>query len=96
MILWKILNYLYISRLGKEAPGTSLEKVKYAKKLYESAFHPDSGDLQNVFGRMSFQVPGGMAITGAMLQFYKTVPAVVFWQFVNQVMSLSLSFLKLF
>lgn len=43
----------------------------YAKKLYESAFHPDSGDLQNVFGRMSFQVPGGMAITGAMLQFYK-------------------------
>lgn len=42
------------------------------------------GDLQNVFGRMSFQVPGGMAITGAMLQFYKTVPAVVFWQFVNQ------------
>lgn len=33
---------------------------------------------------MSFQVPGGMAITGAMLQFYKTAPAVIFWQFVNQ------------
>lgn len=25
-----------------------------------------------------------MIITGAMLQWYKTVPAVVFWQFVNQ------------
>lgn len=60
-----------ILRLKKEPETTSVEKIVFAKKLYESAFHPDSGDLQNVFGRMSFQVPGGMAITGAMLQFYK-------------------------
>lgn len=60
------------------------DEIIYAKKLYSSAFHPDTGELQNVFGRMSFQVPGGMIITGAMLQFYRTVPAVVFWQFVNQ------------
>jgi Tricarboxylate carrier. len=60
-------------RIGKEPPGTTWEQVVYAKKLYESAFHPDSGDKQNVFGRMSFQVPGGMAITGAMLQFYRLV-----------------------
>ncbi|KMQ91730.1 sideroflexin-2-like protein [Lasius niger] len=58
-------------RLGKEPAGTTREQIIYAKKLYESAFHPDTGDLQNVFGRMSFQVPGGMAITGAMLQFYR-------------------------
>jgi sideroflexin-2 len=70
--------------LKQEPKGTTKEQIVYAKKLYESAFHPDSGDLQNVFGRMSFQVPGGMAITGAMLQFYRTTPAVVFWQFVNQ------------
>lgn len=58
-------------RLGKEPAGTTWEQIIYAKKLYESAFHPDTGDLQNVFGRMSFQVPGGMAITGVMLQFYR-------------------------
>jgi hypothetical protein len=58
-------------RIGKEPPGTTQQQVIYAKKLYESAFHPDTGDKQNVFGRMSFQVPGGMAITGAMLQFYR-------------------------
>ena len=59
-------------------------KVINAMKLYKSSFHPDTGDLQNVFGRMSFQVPGGMMITGAMLQFYKSVPQVVFWQWFNQ------------
>lgn len=71
-------------RNGKEPKNTTQNQVIYAKKLYESAFHPDSGELQNVFGRMSFQVPGGMIITGAMLQFYRTIPAVVFWQWVNQ------------
>ncbi|XP_017886339.1 sideroflexin-2 [Ceratina calcarata] len=71
-------------KLGKEPAGTTREQIIYAKKLYESAFHPDTGDLQNVFGRMSFQVPGGMAITGAMLQFYRTTTAVVFWQWMNQ------------
>lgn len=65
-------------------PNVSMEEIYRAKKLYESAFHPDSGDLQNIFGRMSFQMPGGMAITGAMLQFYRTNTAVIFWQWVNQ------------
>lgn len=27
----------------------------------------------NIIGRMTFQVPGGMAITGAMLQWYRCV-----------------------
>lgn len=71
-------------RLGKEPVTTTREQIVRAKKLYESAFHPDSGELQNIFGRMSFQVPGGMILTGAMLQFYRTVPQIVISQWANQ------------
>lgn len=70
---------LYLKyKSGKEPAGTKYEQLVRAKQLYESAFHPDSGELQNVFGRMSFQMPGGCLITGAMLQWYRTPVAVVF------------------
>lgn len=67
------LMNLLIFRLGQEPQGTKLTDVIRAKQLYESAFHPDTGEKQNVFGRMCFQMPGGMAITGVMLSFYRLV-----------------------
>ncbi|KAB7498893.1 Sideroflexin-2 [Armadillidium nasatum] len=71
-------------RDGREPIGTTKEELLSAKYIYESAFHPDTGEKQNIFGRMSFQVPGGMVLTGAMLSFYRSNSAVIFWQWLNQ------------
>jgi len=76
-----VTNY----KKGDSIPdGLTLDNVYEAKDIVDSAYHPETGEKMIIFGRMSAQVPMNMLITGCMVTFYKSTPAVIFWQWFNQ------------
>lgn len=82
--LYQARDLILNVRQNNLPPGTTVRDIRKAQQLYLSAFHPDTGELQNVIGRMSFYVPGGMVLIGAMITWYRSTSAVIFWQWANQ------------
>jgi len=58
------------NRQGENFPNISEDELWRYKHIYDSSFHPETGEKTFIVGRMAFQVPGNMIIGAGMLTYY--------------------------
>ncbi|XP_077803477.1 sideroflexin-3 isoform X5 [Macaca mulatta] len=81
-------NIVQNYRAGVVTPGITEDQLWRAKYVYDSAFHPDTGEKVVLIGRMSAQGSKDEGhCTGGRSEYLcslRKTPTVVFWQWVNQ------------
>lgn len=61
-----IMHTTIIDRHGFTSSNVSESEILFAKQIYENAIHPDTAEVKNMFGRLSF-IPIGKALIVASL-----------------------------
>ncbi|CAK9800518.1 Sfxn1 [Anthophora quadrimaculata] len=83
--LWEAKNFCHDYKMGKIPPGTNMSDIIRAKQLRDSAFHPETGELLPIFGRLSWQLPATVGLTTSMLTFTRSTTVIVTSQLINQI-----------